>query len=362
MKAVTQTAYGGVEVFQIAEIPKPTARPHDLIVRVKAVATNPIDTKKRVGFGLGLPLSVGWHVPGHNSSKKEIFHLVDKLVLGWDAAGVVESVGSEVKHYKVGDEVYFAGSISRQGCFAEFVAVDERIVGRKPKNLSFEDAAAIPLTGLTAWEALVDKIGIPVPTTPEQVAANSKKTLLIWNGAGGVGSIATQIARHILKVNVISTASREESIAHVKKMGAHHVINHRNDVVSELAKIGVEEVDYIFNTNDFTPELLASFFKVIKPFGHINAIVPIFVPVDLGLGIIKSVSFSYELMFTRSLLESEDIIRQKEILDSLATALEAGTIVSHAHTRFDSLTKLGEAHRLQESGTSIGKIVISANF
>eukprot|EP01097_Dermamoeba_algensis_P000253 TRINITY_DN1090_c0_g1_i1.p1 TRINITY_DN1090_c0_g1~~TRINITY_DN1090_c0_g1_i1.p1 ORF type:complete len:363 (-),score=72.14 TRINITY_DN1090_c0_g1_i1:99-1187(-) len=362
MKAVTQTKYGDVDVFQVTETPKPTPRPRDIIVRVKAVATNPIDTKKRKGFGLGLPLSVGWDVPGHNSSKSEIFHLVDKLVLGWDAAGVVEAVGSDAKLYKPGDEVFFAGSVSRQGCFAEYVAVDERIVGRKPKNLSFEDAAAVPLTGLTAWESLVDKLHIPIPTTPEQAEANSKKTLLIWNGAGGVGSIATQIARHILKVQVISTASRPESINFVKKLGAHHVINHRNDPVSELAKIGVEEVDYIFNTNDFTPELLASFFKIIKPFGSISAIVPIFTPIDLGPGFIKSVSFEYTLMFTRPMLEPADMIRQKEILDSLSTALEAGTIVSHATTKFDSFHKLGEAHKLQESGTSIGKIVLTAAF
>jgi len=364
MTAIVQSEYGGPEVLKRKDdVPKPTPGPRDLVVAVKAIATNPIDTKKRAGFGMPPTgkVAVGWNIPPTMTAVggRVFHHEVQDLIIGWDAAGVVESVGAEVQHYKVGDEVYFAGDISRQGCYAQYVAVDERIVGRKPKKLNFVDAAALPLTSITSWEALLELLKIPIPRTKEEEEANSKKTLLVYSGAGGVGAIATQIASRILKVKVISTASREDSVSYCKKMGASHVINHKHSIVEELKKIGIPEVNYVFNTFALNAALFDDFVKVLKPFGAISSVSTAFEPLNFIPLFVKAGTFSLELMFTKALFRDGELMEtQRNLLNHVADYVDQGVLESHATTRLKGFESIQEAHHLQSSGTAIGKIVI----
>jgi len=344
MKAYGVTAYGPIENLKLLEVPKPQPGPRDLLVKVKAIATNPVDTKKRSNYG-------------SNAGKLD----GDYLILGWDASGEVEAVGSEVSYYKPGDHVYFAGSVKRPGCNAEYTLIDERITGRKPKTLTWEEAAAIPLTGLTSWEGMNYQMNIPVPKSKIEELANSKKSILIVGGAGGVGSIAIQIAKRVLHLNTIATASREESGQFCKKLGADHIVDHSKDFTEELKRIGFTGVDYILNTNVLTQELLDAFAKIINPLGRICCIVSTSTPMNLGGLFVKSVSFSWELMFTRAMF-NVDLEYERHILDNLSELADQGIIVPRATVKFDSLASLGEAHKLQESGKTMGKIVLSANF
>ncbi|MFY0536971.1 alcohol dehydrogenase catalytic domain-containing protein [Nannocystis pusilla] len=215
MRAIGQTIFGGPEVLQaFVDVPEPEPGPRDLVVRVHATATNPVDTKVRRGASPGSP------VPS------------PPLILGWDASGVVTAVGGDVEHFRVGDEVYFAGNVARPGSYAEYVAVDERIVAHRPKTLSHSDAAAIPLTALTAWEALVENMGV----TPTDRSSEHARTLLVVGGAGGVGSMAIQIARQVCGLRVVATASREESAAWCRKLGADAVIDHTKPLLGQLRR------------------------------------------------------------------------------------------------------------------------------
>ena len=284
-----------------------------------------------------------------NAAKDQV--LDTPKIIGWDAVGIVEAVGEEVALFNVGDAVFYAGDLTRSGSNAEYQLVDERIVGRKPKNLSIAEAAAIPLTGLTAYETLFDRFKY-------NTATDKGKSLLILAGAGGVGSIAIQLAKKLTDLTVIATASREETQDWCKQMGADYVVNHY-ELKDQLAAAGFEQVDFIFDCVD-----LKSYWEtaaeLIKPQGHIVSITGSSEPLNLNLLKNKSVTFSWELMYTRSMHQTEDMQRQHDILNHLAQLLEDGTLQTTLTTTFEgfSVENLKEAHKLQESGKSIGKNVI----
>lgn len=319
--------------FIETEIEIPTPEPRDLLVRVKAISVNPIDYKVRSS-------------PQRQNQSR---------ILGWDAAGIVEAVGKEVTLFKVGDEVYYAGSVIRAGCNSEYHLVDERIVGKKPTSLSFAEAAALPLTTITAWEALFERLGIEPEKTPE----NRSSTILIIGGAGGVGSIAIQLAKQVAGLRVIATASRAESIAWCKKMGADYTINHHQSFKSELAVIDINHVDYILCLND-TAQHLPNMVDVIKPQGKICSIVSTNSPFDLNPFFAKSITFVWELMFTKSRFGTDDMQSQHDLLNQVATLIDRGIVKTTITEKLGVLnsTNLETAHKLLESGKTIGKIVL----
>jgi len=343
MKAWVQTKYGGPDVLHIQEVPIPDPRPRDLRIKVLGAATNPVDGKKRDNFG---------------NSAEELKG--GPLILGYDGAGIVESIGSEVTTFKPGDEVWFAGVISRPGCNAEYTHIDERLVARKPKNLSFADAAAVPLCALTAWEGFVEGLSIPVPKDGEP-NPNANKSVLIVAGAGGTGSIASQIAKRILKIGkVISTASRPDSIAYCKKHGADVTIDHTKDYATELQAIGLKGVDYIYNGID-APKNFDQLTKVLNPIGKICFLTGGGKP---GLNwaplVQKRATVTFEYMFARGVHEVE-MEKQHQILDAFAKYVEAGIIDPRADTKFP-WSKMPEAHALQDSGKVVGKIVLEVKW
>lgn len=305
---------------------------YDLLVKISAISVNPVDYKIR------------------QSAAKDTVLDTPKII-GWDAVGRIEAVGDQTSIFQVGDEVYYAGDITRSGSNAEYQLIDERIVGKKPKNLTAAEAAAIPLTGLTAYESLFDRIKI----NPERDAG---KTVLILAGAGGVGSIAIQLAKKLGKLTVIATASRPESEKWCNKLGADFVVNHR-DLQNELIRIGHPQVDYILdfvNINAYWDTVV----EIIKPQGHIVSITGSSDPLNLALLKTKSATFSWELMYTRSMFTTDDIVRQHQILNEIADLLDAGTLRTTLTTTLEGFTvdNLKKAHEMQESGKSIGKTVI----
>ena len=324
------SAAGSSVQLRSIDLPAPEPAPHDLLVRVEAVAVNPVDTKVMASLRPGDP----------------------PRVVGWDGAGVVERVGSGVTRFRPGDAVIFAGDIRRPGCFAEQVLVEEAICGPGPANLSFADAAALPLTGLTAWEALFERLGLD----PE--GGDAGRSLLILGGAGGVGSIAIQLARRAGLV-VIATASRPESRAWCERMGATHVVDHSRPLPPQLAALGLPEVDAIANVHD-TDAYWQVMADLIRPQGAIVAIVGNRSPLDLNLLKAKSVSFHWEFMFTRPQFQTADRGIQGEILTRLAILVETGEVCSTAVTRFTPINaaNLATAHGLLEGGSTIGKIVL----
>ena len=312
-------------------IPEPKGK--DILVKIKAVSVNPVDYKVR-----------------QNSAKDT--ELEEPKILGWDAAGIVQAVGEKVGSFKEGDEVYYSGDLTRPGCNAEYQLVDERLVGHKPEKLSFEEAAAMPLTSLTAGECIFDRFRF-------RENHGKDKKILVINGAGGVGSIGIQLLNKLTNLNVIATASRKETKEWCEKMGAHVVVDHRN-LVEEMKEKGYEQVDFILNfaSTDLHWNAMA---ELIKPQGHICSIVEASEPVDINKIKNKSVAFHWELMFTRAMYQTKDMSRQHEILENLAVLLENGSIVSTLNRTFSGLEPetFKEAHKLQESGKSIGKNVIS---
>lgn len=314
------------------ELPKPEAQGHDLLVAVEAISVNPVDTKIRAPKD-------GVEDPPR--------------VLGWDAAGVVEAVGSDVGLFAPGDEVFYAGSITRPGTNSEFHVVDERIVGSKPKSLSFAEAAALPLTSITAWEALFDRMSIA------RDGASAGKSLLVIGGAGGVGSIAIQIAKQIARLVVIATASREESRDWCQKLGANHVVNHHEDIPAQLEAIGFGQVDYVLCLNN-TDGYWNTMTQVVAPQGHICSIVETSAAVDIKPLMAKSATFSWELMFTRPMFGTPDMIEQHRLLNEVSSLVDAGTVRSTAGEvvgRIDA-ANLRKAHARIESGRAIGKLVL----
>ncbi|GAB1452732.1 zinc-binding alcohol dehydrogenase family protein [Draconibacterium sp.] len=314
------------------ETEKPTATGYDLLVKIAAISVNPVDFKIRKSAAINREL--------------------DKpKIIGWDAVGTVEAVGDKTSRFKVGDEVYYAGDLTRSGSNAEYQLIDERIVGKKPKNLTIAEAAAIPLTGLTAWESLFDRIKV----NPE---TDKGKTVLILAGAGGVGSIAIQIAKKVAGLTVIATASRPESIKWCKDLGADFVINHYN-LKAELKTTGHSRVDYILDFVNLEAywEIAA---EIIKPQGHIVSITGSSQPLNLDLLKTKSVTFSWELMYTRSMYTTDDMDEQHQILNEIADLLDAGILRTTLTTTLEGFTvdNLKKAHKMQESGKTIGKSVI----
>ncbi len=312
------------------ELPTPVAEGHDILVKIEAVGLNPVDTKVR---------------PGADDEPK---------TLGYDAAGTVEAVGDAVTLFKVGDRVYYAGDITRPGSNADYQLVDERIVGIRPSSLDAAASAALPLTSLTAWESLFDRLHID----PE--ANNAGKSLLIVGGAGGVGSMGIQLAK-LAGLTVIATASREESIAWCKELGADHVVNHRESIPGQLKAIDIPQVDYIANFNN-TENYWDIMGEMIAPQGHIVLIVEQVGTLDLGGPYkLKSISVSWELMFTRSLFTTADIQHQHDILTRVAGLIDSGKIKCTANDSMSPMNveNLIKAHTLLGSGQTIGKLTIT---
>jgi NADPH:quinone reductase len=340
MKAVGLTQYLPIDnpdSLVELEIPTPVPTGRELLVRVHAVSVNPVDVKMRApGSGKGV--------------------LSQPLILGFDAASVVEAVGPAVTLFKRGDEVYYAGSNDRAGSNSEFHLVDERIVGTKPRTLSFEEAAALPLTTITAWEAIFDRLGVA-----KQPEANQGRTILIIGGAGGVGSIAIQIAKQVAGLYVVATASREESAEWCRQMGANAVINHRYPLKDELAALDLASVNYILCTNSLE-QYVTSMAEIIAPQGKICTIVGTKnnEPVNMNLFMRKSVSFIFELMFTRPVFQTEDMQAQHDLLTEAAKLVDRGVLRTTLTEQFGPLTaaNLRRAHERIESGSMIGKLAL----
>ncbi|MCZ6802289.1 MAG: zinc-binding alcohol dehydrogenase family protein [Nitrospirae bacterium] len=320
--------------LQDFEFPKPDPQERDLFVRVEAVSLNPVDTKIR-------------RSPVLNSQEGS------PRVLGWDVAGVVESVGSQVTLFQPGDEVYYAGSLIRPGANSEYHLVDERLAAKKPEALNMAQAAALPLTAITAYEALFDRMGISTDGESE------RKTILIIGGAGGVGSLAIQLAK-IAKLYVIATASRPESQAWCKKMGADVVIDHTRSIPDQLQQVPLPMVDYIFNTSS-TDQHWQAMCEVIKPQGRICGIVDTTKSVDLNALKRKSAAFVWEFMFTRSMYQTEDMIQQHNLLTQIARWVDAQMIQSTLTETLSPINavNLRTAHAKIETGHMIGKLVLT---
>ncbi|PKB44408.1 zinc-binding alcohol dehydrogenase family protein [Cellulophaga sp. RHA19] len=309
------------------EVPKATGR--DILVEVKAISVNPVDYKIRANRPS----------PDDNWS-----------VIGWDATGIVTAVGEGVTLFKVGDEVWYAGDLTRQGSNAEYQVVDERIVGKKPSSLSFAEAAALPLTTLTAYEMLFDRLQVSKD--------DANKSILVIGAAGGVGSILVQLAKKLTKLNIIGTASREETTAWLKELGADTVINHRNKLSEEFEKYDSPAPEYVVSLNA-TEQHVDEIAKLIKPqgkFGFIDD--PKVMNVMPFKG--KAVSTHIELMFTRSMFQTEDMIEQHNILNEVSELIDNGTIRTTLGENFGTINaeNLRKAHAFLETGKAKGKIVL----
>ena len=313
------------------EADKPTPLGRDLLVQVKAISVNPVDTKvrKRAAPKDGEPAKI----------------------LGYDATGVVSAVGPDVTLFKAGDEVWYAGSIIRQGTNCEFHLVDERIVGAKPKSVGFAEAAALPLTSITAWEILFDRFAIPRN-------GGEGQSLLIIGGAGGVGSIAIQLARTLTKLTVIATASRPETKAWCKELGAHHVVDHSKPMAEQLKAAGHRFVDYIFGITQ-SDQHFDTIAEVIAPQGKFGLIDDP-KPLDTSKFKGKSASVHWEAMFTRSTFQTPDMIEQHKLLNEVAAMVDKGTIRTTVAENYGTINaaNLRRAHAQIESGTTRGKIVL----
>jgi zinc-binding alcohol dehydrogenase family protein len=312
------------------ELPEPQPGPHDLLVEVSAIAVNPVDTKVRKSAA-----------PAAGEFK----------VLGWDAVGRVLAVGAEVTLFKAGDRVWYAGSIARAGANSQRHVVDARIVGHAPQSLPDAQAAALPLTGLTAWEMLFDRLEV-------KQGGTSDDAILIIGAAGGVGSIMTQLARQLTGLTVIGSASRPETQAWVRELGAHHVIDHSQPLSEELKRIGIPQVRYVVSLTQ-TDQHIAQIAECLAPQGRFGLIDDP-APFDIKLLKRKSVSLHWELMFTRALFNTPDMVAQHQILDRLAALVDAGQIRSTLGEHFGPINaaNLKRAHALLESGKARGKIVL----
>lgn len=335
MRALGQTSFGGVEVLEELSIRVPEPGGADLLVRMEAVALNPVDTKVRSnwnGFGT---LQSG-----------------DPVITGWDGAGVVEAVGpASDGRFRIGDAVFFAGSVARAGCQSEFTLVDSRLVGRRPQRLSAAESAALPLTALTVWEGMLDREGLPLH--PGARAA----TVLVIGGAGGVGSNAIQILRKVAGARVIATASRPESVAHCRALGAEHVIDHHGDLSDQLAALGIKTVDQVLLTSE-PDDALKAIAPLVAPLGRIVCLLPIQKPLASADLFSRSIRLDYELMFTRSLF-GVDLAHQGAILDRIADLVDAGVLGTTLRCAMAwNLENLREGHRCLESRRTLGKIVL----
>ena len=335
MKAIVYTQHGlpidDPQALVDTELPMPLAGPHDLLVEVRAVSVNPVDTKVRLGAAVTEP-----------------------RVLGWDASGVVRAVGSAVTLFAPGDEVFYAGSIVRPGSNSQFQTVDERIVGKKPANLGFAEAAALPLTSITAWELLFDRLRVAE-------GGGEGKSLLIVGAGGGVGSILTQLARQLTRLTVIGSASRDATREWVTKLGAHHTVDHTRPMQPQLAELGLPNVDIVISlthTDHHYQDIIAA----LAPQGQLALIDD---PATLDAVPLKrkSISLHWELMFTRSMFETADMVRQHALLNRVAAMIEDGSLSTTLGEHFGTINAANQrrAHALIESNRAIGKIVLE-NF
>ncbi|CAG2127981.1 zinc-binding alcohol dehydrogenase family protein [Cupriavidus plantarum] len=332
MKAIVYSQHGlpisDTKSLYETQLDKPEPGPRDLLVKIRAIAVNPVDMKVRMGSPTETP-----------------------RIVGWDAVGTVEAVGTMVTAFRPGDDVFYAGSIARPGAYAEYGLVDERIAGKKPASLTDADAAALPLTSLTAWELLFDRLEIPE-------GGGEGKSLLIVGGAGGVGSILTQLARRLTGLRVIATASRPETVSWVRDLGAHDVVDHSRPLHEGLRDIGVPEVDYVASLTH-TDRHYAEIVKALAPQGRLAVIDD---PDTLDAMPLKrkAISLHWELMFTRSLFETTDMVRQQEILNRVSTLIDQGVLRTTTGEHFGAITaeNLRRAHALLESGRARGKIVL----
>ena len=314
------------------EQPTPEPKDHDLLVRIEAVSINPIDYKMR-----------------QRIKKTEN----PPRILGWDAAGVVESVGENVSLFKQGDRVYYAGDITRNGSNASHQLVDEFIVGHMPNSLTFTAAAALPLTAITAWEAFFDRMKI-------DLEKDRNKNILIIGGAGGVGSIAIQLAKKVTKLKVVATYSREESRDWCLSLGADHVINHHDNMIDQYQQKGLPKPEYIFCLNS-TDDHFKAMSELIAPQGIICSIVETTRSLDLRKLKTKSAGFVWEFMFTRPMYKMADRIKQYELLNSIAELIDSGEIKTTLKEVFGQMTveNIRKAHEQLEAGSTIGKIVLT---
>lgn len=319
------------ESFIDNEINTPLATGHDILVAVKAIAVNPVDTKVR--------------------APKDTIEDTPR-VIGWDASGVVESVGPDVTLFVPGDEVYYAGDITRSGCNAEYQLVDERIVGVKPKTLSHPEAAALPLTTITAYEAMFDRLGI------DRDGGDAGQSILIIGAGGGVGSIAIQLAKQA-GLKVIATASRPESSQWVKSLGADDVVNHRQPMAEQVKALGIEYVDHIAIFNDMRH--WATAVELIRPQGGIVSIDDTDLPMPMDGMKMKAASLHWEFMFARSMHQTDDMIEQHKLLSYVASEIDAGNLKTTVNQiiRPINAANMRKAHALVEQGNAIGKVVLA---
>ncbi|WHR58977.1 zinc-binding alcohol dehydrogenase family protein [Acinetobacter haemolyticus] len=333
MKAVAYQHAGAIastDSLVSIEIESPVARGHDLLVRVQAISVNPVDTKIRKNVS---PESGQWKI------------------LGWDAVGIVEAVGEKVSLFKIGDEVWYAGALNRQGSNSELQLVDERIVGHKPKSLNMIEAAALPLTAITAWEMLFDRLQVP-HTAPDNT------TILVIGAAGGVGSITIQLLKQLTNLTVIGTASRTETRSWIEQLGADYVLDHRQSLAEQVKQLNLTAPKYVFSTTQ-TDQHLADIAELIAPQGHFGLIDD---PEQLDIKLFKSksVSVHWEFMFTRSMYQTEDMIKQSELLNQVSQLVDDGRIKTTVSQVLSPINaeNLITAHQQIESGSTKGKIVL----
>ncbi|MGO2126484.1 MULTISPECIES: zinc-binding alcohol dehydrogenase family protein [unclassified Psychrobacter] len=328
--------------LQDITIDKPVASGRDILVEIKAISVNPVDYKIR---------------ESRPAAESEF------AIIGWDAAGVVTAVSDEVSLFSVGDHVYYAGDLTRSGSNAEYQLVDERIVGRMPESLSFSEAAALPLTTITAWEMLFDRLQVPVTLSQDSDESSAQQTenrptVLVVGAAGGVGSIMTQLLKTRTNALIIGTASRSESVKWLKTLGADHVINHRNPLSDELNKIGITEVDYVVSLNN-TEEHFDEIIKCLKPRGKLGLIDD---PNTLNVNALKlkSISLHWEFMYTRSMFTTPDMIEQHHLLNEVATLIDADKLKTTVAHELGTITakNVRRAHQMLEDRAAHGKIVL----
>ncbi|MBJ9721834.1 zinc-binding alcohol dehydrogenase family protein [Acinetobacter calcoaceticus] len=333
MKAVAYQKAGPItspEALVDIELDTPVAEGRDLLVRVQAISVNPVDTKIRSNVS-----------PENNQWK----------TLGWDAVGIVEAIGDQVSQFKVGDEVWYAGALNRQGSNSELQLVDERIVGHKPKTLEPREAAALPLTAITAWEMLFDRLQVPK-------VASENTSILVIGGAGGVGSITIQLLKQLTNLTIITTASRAETKEWVKQLGADYVLDHSQPLAAQIKQLGLNAPLYVFSTTQ-TDQHLSDIVELIAPQGHFGLIDD---PAQLDIKPFKSksVSVHWEFMFTRSMFQTEDMIKQSELLNQVAKLVDEGKITTTVSQVLSPINaqNLKLVHQQIESGTTKGKIVL----
>lgn len=333
MKAVAYTEAGGLErdnALIDIELDKPQPGPRDLLVKVAAISVNPVDTKIR---------------------KKRPASADEPQVIGWDAVGEVVEAGAEVQGFSVGDRVFYAGALDRPGSNAEYQLVDERLVGIAPTELSDAEAAALPLTAITAWELLFDRLGV-------SEGGGAGQTLLVVGAAGGVGSMLVQLARHLTDLTVVGTASREESVEWAKSLGAQHVIDHSKPLLAQLQALGIESVELIASLTH-TKEHYPQYIECIAPQGKL-AVIDDFDALDITQLKSKSASFHWEFMFARSLYQTADMAEQGKLLNRVAELMDASALRTTLGEHFGTINaaNLMRAHALLESGKSRGKLVL----